>query len=429
MLLTRLLGLAAQALLRRRLRSTFTLSSVIVGTAGLLLFLAVATGLETQLQAQLGNYEPATVLHIDPPLTAASSAPTAGPPPGIDAALLQHLRTLPHVRDAFAEVQAGGMATLAGVTSPLELRPVPSSYVDAGADVHLLAGRLFTANDARELIITAGFLEALKSGPPPGSAAAAALAGGSTATTSAPALTIPHLVGQTVQFSPQRADGAAGADVDLQVVGVIDGRAPFAYIPYATGVALLAPNPDGTAPAYNAAIVVVSGVQEVAAVRQEISALQLHIETTDTLTNALSNALSLARIVAAVIALVGLLLAVVNITNMLLAAVTERAREIGIMKAVGARNWHVGTLFLLESLLLGLVGSLIGSGIALLLARLVVRFIPLQLASGPPLTFAIPVRYVLLTLLAVTALSGLAGLIPALRAARLDPAAAIAGAR
>jgi putative ABC transport system permease protein len=428
-LLTRLLQLAAQALLRRRLRSSFTLGSVIVGTAGLLLFLSVAAGLEAQLQAQLGNYEPATVLHIDPPLTTDSSSPTSGPPPGIDAALLQKLRALPHVRDAFAEVQVGGAITLAGVTSPLELRPVPASYVSAGADVQLLAGRLFTANDSHELVITAGFLEALNSGPPPGSAAAATPAAGAPQSTAAAALTVPGLVGRQVQFAPQDASGASGTPVDFQIVGVIDGRAPFAYVPYDTGLALVPSNPDGSAPSYDAAIVEVTDVPQVAAVRQEIAAQQLHIETTDTLTNALSGALTLARIVAAVIALVGLLLAVVNITNMLLAAVTERAREIGIMKAVGARNWHIGTLFLLESLVLGLAGSLVGSAIALLIVRLLARVIPLQVPGSPPLSFTVPAGYVVLAILAVTALSGLAGLIPALRAARLDPAAAIAGAR
>jgi putative ABC transport system permease protein len=426
-LLTRLLQLAAQGLLRRRLRSSFTLGSVIVGTAGLLLFLSVASGLQSELQAQLGSYEPATILHVDPPLSAPSSAPSAGPPPGIDAALLQRLRGVPHVRDAFAEVQVGGNITLAGASSPLELRPVPPSYISAGADASLLAGRLFTATDAHELVVSAGFLEALNSGPPPGSAAAAAV--GTTGQSASATLTLGSLVGQKVTFAPQGNSGAYGEPVPLQIVGVIDGRAPFAYVPYATGLAMVAPSPDGSPPSYDAAVVEVTNVQQVAAVRQAVQADQLHIETTDTLPRSLSNALGLARLVAAIIALVGLLLAVINITNMLLSAVTERAREIGIMKAVGARNGHVGTLFLLESLLLGLIGSIVGSGIALLLARVAFQLIPLQLAGGPPLTLAVPGGLVFLTILAVTGLSGLAGLIPALRAARLDPAAAIAGAR
>jgi putative ABC transport system permease protein len=428
-LLIRLLALAAQALLRRRLRSSFTLGTVIVGTAGLLLFFSVASGLEQQLQGQLGNYEPATVLHVDPPLNASTSAPTSGPPTGIDTTVLQKLRSLPHVRDAFAEVQVGGTVVLAGTTSPLELRPVPPGYVSAGADVHLLAGRLFSATDAHQLVMTAGFLEALNSGPPPGSTASATSSTGRPGPGAATPLTIPGLVGRQVQFTPQDSNGANGTPVVLQIVGVIDGRAPFAYVPLATGMAMLAPNQDGSPPSSDAAIVEVTTVQQVAAVRQAITALSLHIDTTDTLTTSLANALHLARIVAAIIALAGLLLAVVNITNMLLAAVTERAREIGIMKAVGARDWHIGTVFLLESLVLGLVGSLIGSGIALLVAGAVLHFLPLQLADGPPLTLAIPAGYVLLTILAVTALSGLAGLLPALRAAHLDPAVAIAGAR
>jgi len=242
-------------------------------------------------------------------------------------------------------------------------------------------------------------------------------------------LTVPALVGQQAQFTPQGPDGATGQPVPLRIVGVIDGRAPFAYVPYTVGLSLLAPNPDGSPPSYDAAIVEVADVQQVAAVRQAIQADNLHIETSDTLAKSLTNALSLARLVAAIIALAGLLLAVINITNMLLAAVTERAREIGIMKAVGARSWHIGTLFMLESLILGLAGGIVGSAIALLLARLVLHLIPLQLPGGPPLTLAVSSAAVLLSILAVTVLSGLAGLLPALRAARLDPATAIAGAR
>lgn len=428
MLLTRLLKLATQGLLRRRLRSSFTLGSVIVGTAGLLLFLGVATGLEQQLQAQLGTYEPATILHVDPPLTAPSSAPTSGPPPGIDAALLQKLRALPNVREVFAEVQVGGTIALGGTTSPLELRPVPPSYISAGADVQIIGGRLFTTPDAHELVVSAGFLEAMNGAPQPGRATEQAGATTSQSASST-AWTVPALVGQQAQFTPQEPDGANGQPVTMRIVGVIDGRAPFAYVPYTVGLSLLAPNPDGSPPSYDAAIVEVAGVQQVAAVRQAIQADHLHIATSDTLAKSLTNALSLARLVAAIIALAGLLLAVINITNMLLAAVTERAREIGIMKAVGARNWHIGTLFLLESLMLGMAGGIVGSAMALLLARALLQLVPLQFPGGPPLTLAIPSAAVLLTVLAVTALSGLAGLLPALRAARLDPAAAIAGAR
>lgn len=427
MLLTRFLALAAQGLLRRRVRTTFTLGAVIVGTVGLLLFLSVAYGLQQQLKAQLGSYEPATILHVDPPLSASSSSPAAGPPPALNDGSVQKLRTLPHVRDVFAEVQVGGSVTLSGASGPLELRPVPPSYLRAGADVHVLAGRLFTSNDARDLVVSSGFLQALGGGPPPGSAAASTGAGQASPTTAS--LSIATVVGRNVAFTAQRPDGSNGPTATFRVVGVIDGRAPFAYVPYNTGLSMLSPNPDGSSPSYDAAIVEVDDVEHVATVRQEITGLKLHIETADTLAKSLTDALNLARLIAAIIALLGLLLAVINITMMLLAAVTERAREIGIMKAVGARNRHIGALFLLESLLLGLAGSVIGSGLAILLAHVAALLIPVQMADGPPVTFAVPTRYAVVTIIMVTVLSGLAGLIPALRAAQMDPAAAIAGSR
>lgn len=428
MLLTRLFELAAQGLFRRRLRSIITLASVVVGTAGLLLFIAVASGLQQQIQLQLGSYEPATVLHVDPPLTPAATSANSGPPPGIDDTLLQRMRSLPHVRAAFPELQVGGTAKLGSTELPLALRPVPASYVSGGAGVRLLAGRVFTADDAREVVISAGFANVLAGdGGGAGPSSARVLTTGPASPNAATPQRIKALVGQALQFTPDANGGPAAQAASLQIVGVVDSRDPYAFVPFTTGTALQPPDPSGAAASYDAAIVQVSSVEDVAAARQEIEGLHLHIETPDTLAKSLSNALGLARVIAAVIAAIGLLLAVINITNMLLAAVHERAREIGIMKAVGARNWHVGLLFLLESLLVGVLGGILGSGLAILVARLIGVLLPIQLPDSPPLTLVIPAPAVLLALAAVTLLSALAGSLPALRAARIEPAVAIAG--
>ena len=243
-----------------------------------------------------------------------------------------------------------------------------------------------------------------------------------------PAAGVPgaELLGRTLRFTPEGNGGREQPPADLQVVGVVDGRDVFAYVPYDTGMNLL-PG-AGAGGGYNSAVVQVDSVQDVAAVRQAIDGMHLHIETPQNLAGSISGALNIARLVAALVALLGLALAVITITNSLLAAVTERAREIGVMKAVGARNRHVGMLFLLESLLLGLGGGAIGAVVAALLAGALPGVIPLQLPDSPPLTLAIPFPLAAGTVLAVTLLSGLAGLLPALRAARIDPAAAIAGA-
>ncbi|MCP4642618.1 MAG: FtsX-like permease family protein [bacterium] len=71
---------------------------------------------------------------------------------------------------------------------------------------------------------------------------------------------------------------------------------------------------------------------------------------------------------------ISLLVCVVGITNAMLMSVTERFREIGTMKCLGALDWFVVKLFLIEAMLQGLVGSLVGATfgfVAALLAAVV----------------------------------------------------------
>ncbi|WP_459193365.1 ABC transporter permease [Halosimplex sp. J119] len=113
------------------------------------------------------------------------------------------------------------------------------------------------------------------------------------------------------------------------------------------------------------------------------------------------------------IAVIALIVGAVGIANIMLVSVTERTREIGIMKAVGARRRDVMGLFLAEAVLLGALGAIIGVPLGIAGGWAATRYaeIPLTLAPG---WFAAAV--------AVGVLTGVvAGLYPAWRAARVDP--------
>jgi putative ABC transport system permease protein len=113
------------------------------------------------------------------------------------------------------------------------------------------------------------------------------------------------------------------------------------------------------------------------------------------------------------IAVIALVVGAVGIANIMLVSVTERTREIGIMKAVGARNREVMQLFLVESVLLGAFGALVGLPLGVAGGWVATRYaeIPLTLAPG---WFAVAVG--------VGVFVGVvAGLYPAWRAARVDP--------
>ncbi len=115
-----------------------------------------------------------------------------------------------------------------------------------------------------------------------------------------------------------------------------------------------------------------------------------------------------------------------GIASVLVVSVVQRSREIGILRAMGARRGQILRVFLIQGGVLGLLGSLIGSAAGV--AALVAWHASVRQADGSPL-FPLMIQPRLFVVAAVVAaLTGvLAAMAPALRAARLDPVVAIRG--
>ena len=105
------------------------------------------------------------------------------------------------------------------------------------------------------------------------------------------------------------------------------------------------------------------------------------------------------------------------IMNIMLASVTERTREIGIRKSLGARRRHIVMQFLVESATLAAVGGLIGILAAVVLGALVRAVTPMPIVT--------PLRAVGIALLLSTSVGLFFGIYPAVRASRLDPIEAL----
>ncbi|GAB1341869.1 ABC transporter permease [Gemmatimonas sp.] len=114
---------------------------------------------------------------------------------------------------------------------------------------------------------------------------------------------------------------------------------------------------------------------------------------------------------------IGLVVGAMVIMNIMLVAVAERTREIGVRKALGARRRDIMSQFLVESATLSVVGAAIGIALGVGLAAVIEALTPLPAAVAP---------WSVVAALIVGAGVGIAaGIYPASRAARLDPIAAL----
>jgi putative ABC transport system permease protein len=128
-------------------------------------------------------------------------------------------------------------------------------------------------------------------------------------------------------------------------------------------------------------------------------------------------------VVTVVVTGISLVVGGVVVMNIMLVSVTERIREIGVRKALGARRRDIQRQFLVESVILSVFGGLLG----LMGAALFSWGLAAVLGSIMATTFTAPIRlWAVLLALAVSTLVGLvAGVYPARRAAALDPVVAL----
>ncbi|WP_135829377.1 ABC transporter permease [Halorussus halobius] len=246
-------------------------------------------------------------------------------------------------------------------------------------------------------------------------------------------------VGETVSFTRAANDEVLNATVvgvvetqdDGSVLGIQgDGEQPQIYAPtdpyYERTV--LSPNLRTRQLVYGRVLVTATSTGQVDAVQGRVFSYlgersdarqlksnnyQFEVTTQDQIVSQIEQLTGTFTAYISGIAVISLVVGAIGIANIMLVSVAERTREIGIMKAVGAQNRDVLQLFLVEAVVLGVLGSALGALVGLGAAFLGAR------AIGLPLAFR-PVWFGAAVVVGV-AVGVLAGLYPAWDAAHTDP--------
>ena len=141
------------------------------------------------------------------------------------------------------------------------------------------------------------------------------------------------------------------------------------------------------------------------------------LDRSDSIAEKAMNSLRFLTISATVIGLITLIGAAIGLMNIMLVSVSERTREVGLIKAIGGKSRVISRQFLLEAILISLMGALFG----IVLGVFVGNLFSIVLKTG----FVVPWNWVLYGILICTFTGLLAGLYPALKAGRLNPIEAL----
>ncbi len=389
----------------KKTRSFLTMLGIIIGVAQIITLIGLGNGIKKDVSAEVTQLGTNLLVVLSGKVQ--SGQGNFNPAASVGTSTLTEqdlteLKKLPGVQDVTPMALVAGVPTVGSLTAPgtiiMAVNPPYFKYVSTAK---IVAGQFFSEADSlakkRVIVIEKSAKETLF-----------------------PNKSVKDVIGQQVKIGKTEFTvvGSAATPATTSAFGN-SGSSIAIYIPFTTAKDI---NP--TTQIFRIGVKAADSA-DVKVVKKAMQAklLELHgvedttVFTQDDLLKVIDSILSLITKAIVGLSAISLLVGGIGIMNIMLVAVTERTREIGLRKAVGATFWHILVQFLTESVVLSLFGGAVGVAIATV-ASIIVK----QKAG---LTILVDWNAILIATLFSLGVGVIFGLAPAIRAARKDPIEAL----
>jgi putative ABC transport system permease protein len=435
-----LLSLIIDNLGRRKARVALTAVGVIIGTAAVVVLVSLAIGLQKNATQQLYGIGDLTQIQVYP------TYGEMGGKGGMAVAIGPGGGGQPQVQKLITDETISQFSSIPGVKSV-----VPRDYIQGAAMLKYNRLESYTGVigvDAPDLSYLGIDLQSGVNTLSKGTAVVGSMIGSTFYNPQwrpgQPTPTPPELLDQTIKLVLIKYDQNGNEirkSLPLKIVGVLQesrGESDYSiYMPlddvtgfneWMTGRRINRAR-DG----YNQAVVSVENVDQVLEISDQITNMGYQAYTPQSYVQGINSFFLILQVIFGGVGAIALLVAAIGIANTMAMAILERTREIGLMKAVGATNRDVLSIFLGEASGIGLLGGiggvLLGWSAGQVINVLALSYLAGQSAQqgGPPPTTAVytPLWLPIFALVFATLIGLLSGLYPALRAATMVPVTAL----